>query len=80
MALKAPNAVSRLMTPPPKPTLEEIAAYARRHGLDKLSPAHIARMAELAVYVGELGRTLPRPAAKDDKPATAYLVSRSNDR
>ena len=55
-----------------KPTLAEITAFALRHGLDKLTPEHLARMAELAVNVGDLGRTLPRPARKDDMPAPTF--------
>ncbi len=63
------------MTTQPKPAIEEIAAFARRHGLDNLTPEHVARMAELAIYVGDLGRTLPRPPAKDDKPAPTFQLS-----
>ncbi len=59
--------------PHPKPSLEEIDAFARRHGLVNLAPEHIARMAELAVYVGDLGRTLPRPMHKEDAPATSFV-------
>ena len=57
------------MSEPMKPTVAEIQAFARRHGLDKLAPEHLARLAELAVYVGDLGRTLPRPDQKADAPA-----------
>lgn len=55
-----------------KPSHDAIEAFALRHGLDKLSPEHLARMAELAVYVGDLGRTLPRPTRKDDLPAPTF--------
>ena len=55
-----------------KPILDEMRAFARRHGLDRLSDDHLARMAELAHYVGDLGRTLPRPALKEDAPAPSY--------
>lgn len=58
------------MSETPTPTLAEIEAFARRHSLEKLSPGQLARMAELAVYVGDLGRMLPRPARKEDAPAT----------
>ena len=54
------------------PTIEEIRAFALRDGLDKLSQEQLARMAELAVYVGELGRTMSRPPRKEDPPAAAY--------
>jgi hypothetical protein len=50
------------------PRLEEISAFARRHGLEKLSSEHLTRMTELAAYVADLGRTLPRPARKEDPP------------
>lgn len=64
------------MTTTPKPTLDEIQAFARRHGLEKLTPEQLARMAELAVYVGDLGRNLPRPSRKDDAPAPTFDVPR----
>lgn len=53
---------------------EDMQAFARRHGLCKLEPAHLARMAELASYVSELGRTLPRPTHKEDGPAPTFVV------
>ena len=59
--------------PQPKPSLAEIEEFARLHGLVNLAAEHIARMAELAVYVGELGRTLPRPSRKEDAPAAPLL-------
>lgn len=49
-----------------KPHLDEIRSFARRHGLEKLAPEHVARLAELAVYVGALGAGLPRPTRKED--------------
>ncbi|MBS0242301.1 MAG: hypothetical protein JSS20_08995 [Proteobacteria bacterium] len=52
------------------PGIAEMARWAQSYGLDKLSAEHLARMAELAVYVSELGRTLPRPTRKDDAPAS----------
>lgn len=55
-----------------RPSDTEIKAFADRHGLDKLAPEHLARMAELAVYVGDLGRTLPRPPRKEDAPAPIF--------
>lgn len=57
------------MSTAPKPTPEEMRTYALRYGLDKLAPEHLARMAELAPYVSDLGSTLPRPACKADAPA-----------
>jgi len=56
----------------PQPSRDEMRAFARRYGLEKLTPEHVARMAELAVYVGELGRTLSRPPRKDDAPAPTF--------
>lgn len=63
------------MTVSTPPSPQDIAAFARRCGLDNLTPEHLARMAELAVYVEELGRTLPRPPAKDNIPAPLFDVS-----
>ncbi len=51
-----------------------MTAFAHRYGLDKLTPEHIARMAELAVYVGELGRSLQRPPAKENVPAPTFEI------
>jgi len=56
-----------------KPSLVEIEAFAHRYGLTKLAPEHIARMAELAVYVGDLGCMLPRPALKEHAPAATFM-------
>ena len=56
------------MTSAPKPTVAEIRSFAHRYGLEKLSPEHIERMAELAVYVADLSRTLPRPREKHVSP------------
>ncbi len=62
------------MTTGTMPSLAEIRAFALRYGLDALTPEHIARMAELAVYVGDLGRALPRPPRKQDAPAPTFPV------
>jgi hypothetical protein len=51
-----------------KPSADEIRRFAKRHGLDMLSSEHLDRMAELAVYVADLGRTLPRPPEKAVAP------------
>lgn len=64
------------MTAAPKPTFDEMQAFAHRHGLMKLTPEHLARMAELASYVGDLGRELPRPSRKEDAPASSLEVPR----
>lgn len=61
------------MTADDKPTREDMAKWARSYGLDKLTPEHLARLAELAVYVSELGRTLPRVPAKENAPAPAFV-------
>ena len=57
------------MTDQPAYTPEEIEAFAKRYGLTRLRPEHIVRMCELASYVSDLGRTLPRVASKHDAPA-----------
>ena len=51
---------------------EEIAAFARRYGLDNLTEEHLERMRTLAPYVSDLGRDLPRPARKSDAPAPLF--------
>jgi hypothetical protein len=58
------------MSEQPAYTLEEIDAFAKRYGLTRLKPEHIARMRELASYVSDLGRTLPRVTSKHDAPAS----------
>ena len=58
------------MSEQPAYTLEEIEAFAKRYGLTRLKPEHIARMRELASYVSDLGRTLPRVTSKHDGPAS----------
>ncbi len=68
------------MTVSTPPSLQDITAFARRYGLDNLTSEHLARMAELAVYVGELGRTLPRPPAKDNIPAPIFDVSARSEK
>lgn len=57
------------MTEQPAYTPEEIEAFAKRYGLARLTPEHIARMRDLASYVSDLGRTLPRVEHKSDGPA-----------
>ncbi len=57
------------MTEQPAYTREEIEAFAKRYGLTRLKPEHLARMRELAPYVSDLGRLLPRVASKNDAPA-----------
>jgi hypothetical protein len=58
------------MSEQPAYTLEEIEAFAKRYGLTRLKPEHLARMRELASYVSDLGRTLPRVTSKHDAPAS----------
>ena len=58
------------MTEQPAYTIEEIEAFAKRYGLTRLTPKHLARMRELAPYVSDLGRSLPRVSSKHDAPAS----------
>jgi hypothetical protein len=51
-----------------KPTPEEIAAFARRHGLERLSPADLERLRDLAPGIARLGRAVPRTEAKEVAP------------
>lgn len=74
MAGTTPEALRTEMTTPMPPSRDEMTAFARRYGLDKLTPEHIARMAELAVHVGALGRTLRRPPAKENFPAPTFEI------
>lgn len=61
--------------PDPKPwTLEEITAYAARHGLGALDNEALERMRLIADKVTLAGTTLPRPPRKDDEPASVFQV------
>lgn len=55
-----------------KPSLTEIEAYAIRHGLQRLTPADLERLADLAGYVSELGRALSRPPEKSTAPLAPF--------
>jgi hypothetical protein len=57
------------MTDGNKPEMSAAEAFARMHGLERLSPAHIARMAELAPRIAQLGSGIPRPQEKSTAPA-----------
>ena len=59
------------MTEPPNPTVDEMRAFASRHGLNNLTAEQLTRMTELAVYVCALGRSLPRPQRNEDAPASS---------
>ena len=64
------------MTTRDKPTIEDMQAFAHRYGLTKLSTKDLERMAELAAYVTELGRQLPRPPNKEDALPAAMVSDR----
>lgn len=78
MAPRAGPAVSAAPSAPDAaddgPGLDEMAAFARRHGLGGLAPEHIARMRELALPVARFGQRVRRPARKDDAPASEFRV------
>lgn len=61
------------MAAPAKLTRQDIETWARSFGLTGLKPEHLARMAELSVYVSDLCRNLPRPPRKEDEPAPTFL-------
>jgi hypothetical protein len=50
------------------PTPEEIAVFARRHGLDRLSAADLERLRALAPGIAALGRAVPRTSVKEVAP------------
>ena len=64
------------MADEPAYSADEITAFAKRYGLTRLTSQHLARMQELASYVSDLGRTLPRVQNKDDRLPEALLISR----
>ena len=47
-------------------------AFARRHGLDRLTDRHLARLAALQDGVAAAGLVLARPARKSDAPAATF--------
>jgi hypothetical protein len=53
-------------------SVEDMQRWARRHGLHTLKPEYVARLAELSVYVAELGPNLPRVPRKEDLPAPTF--------
>ncbi len=56
------------------PPAADMAAFARRHGLDHLRPEYLARMGELAGPVAAFGRMVRRPPRKQDAPAPEFRV------
>ena len=56
------------------PSLADMTAFARRHGLGHLHPEHIARLRELAAPVAGFGRMVRRPPNKEDAPAPEFRV------
>lgn len=51
-----------------RPSDAEIAAFARRHGLERLSPDDLERLRDLAPGIARLGRAVPRLDAKEVTP------------
>jgi hypothetical protein len=60
--------------PVDEPTLEDMQAFARRHGLGGLKPEYVARMRELAVPVARFGLQVRRPPRKEDAPAPEFRL------
>jgi hypothetical protein len=50
-------------------SLAEVTAFAARHGLGQISPAHLERMRALVEPVARTGRVLQRVTAKERSPA-----------
>lgn len=64
------------MTDEDKTRQSQIEAYARMHGFGRLTPEHLARMAELAPKVAQLGSGIPRPGRKADAPAERLALTK----
>ena len=62
------------MSKPTPFSTAEMEAYAQRYGLTNFAPEHMARLAELAEKVAEVGRALPRMPSKSDEPAHTFSV------
>lgn len=56
------------------PGVEEMSAFARRHGLGALPPEYIARMCALVEPVARFGQQVRRPPRKEDGPAPTFEV------
>ena len=56
------------------PSVEEMTAFARRHGLGALRPEYIARMCTLVEPVARFGQQVRRPPRKEDGPAPTFEV------
>ena len=57
--------------------LTDAEKFARLCGLERLSSEHVARLVELAPKIAKLGRSIPRPPDKSDRPAERNKLSRS---
>jgi hypothetical protein len=64
------------MTDGKKPETSAIEEFARMHGFESLSLEHIARMAELAPRIAQLGSGIPRPQQKSAAPAERGRLQR----
>ena len=56
------------------PGVDEMTAFARRHGLGTLRPEYIARMSTLVEPVARFGQQVRRPPRKEDGPAPTFEV------
>ena len=57
-----------------EPSVEEMTAFAYRHGLGALRPEYIARMCALVEPVARFGQQVRRPPRKEDGPAPTFEV------
>jgi hypothetical protein len=57
------------------PTLAEIEAYARRHGLTNLSPEQMKRLRSMAGNITRAGCDVPRVTSKFMQPANVLRVT-----
>jgi hypothetical protein len=54
----------------------DMEMFIRLHGLERLPPEQVSRMAELAPRIAELGASLPRPLQKSTAPAERGKLTR----
>ena len=59
----------------PEISLAEAEEFARRHGLQWISPEETARLREAMITIASAGLAVPRVASKFVQPAYAFSVA-----